>query len=200
MMELYQTLQGALREQIEKHGLKGQSVNITCKALSATEAIGTPEHDDYPIIKGKEVMVEAEFRGAKGQAFADEFEQAMYRLDDLVTLNLNVTRARASFIAGLNAVYSYLGLCDKTVHCKDQEPVDCARGLLDRIAPDTRVLLVGFQPRFVDTLSTNRRLRVVDRDPENIGKIINGVTIESADMTDDAIGWCDLIWRPGQLL
>jgi uncharacterized protein (DUF4213/DUF364 family) len=199
-MTLYNTLRHALREQISIHCLAEQSVRITCKVLSATEAIGEPEHNDYPLIRGKEVMVEAEFQGARGQAFTEAFEQATYTLEELTALPLESIRTRASFIAALNAVYRHLGLVQHTIHCKDQEPVECAHGLLDVIVPEQNVLLVGFQPRFVDILSANRQVRIVDRNPENIDKIINNVTIESPEMIDDAIGWCDLILATGSTI
>lgn len=88
-MDIYKNLKEALREEVEKNSLSGQNISVRCKALSSVEAIGKPEHDDYPIIKGKEVMVEAVFKGAKGQAFTDEFENVDYIIDDLLTLELD---------------------------------------------------------------------------------------------------------------
>ncbi len=199
-MNVYEELKHALEKELQQHHLTGQPVHVRCKALSAKEAIGTPEHDDYPIIRGKEIMVEANFEGAKGQAFADEFEQVTYRVEDLVTLELDSNKKRASFIAGLNAVYRYLGLCDNTVHCKDAEPKECANHVLDVIESEKKVLLIGFQPRFLDMLSANRQLRVIDLNPENTGKEINGVIVEPEAMTEDAIRWCDLIFATGSTL
>jgi hypothetical protein len=57
-MNIYEEISKALRKEIKSHNLSGRNVNIRCRALSAKEAIGTPEHNDYPIIKGREVMVE----------------------------------------------------------------------------------------------------------------------------------------------
>jgi uncharacterized protein (DUF4213/DUF364 family) len=196
-MNVYAELRDALRQAIQQHHFADQPVRIWCKVLSAKEAIGTPEHDDYPLIKGKEVMVEAVFDGIRGHAFTDEFEHATYLVEDLVNLDLNSNKRRASFIAGLNAIFRCLGLCEKTIHCKDTEPQECARHLLERIAPGTKVLLVGFQPRFLDVLAINGPLRVVDRNPENIGKVIHDVTVEPPQMTNDAITWCDLIFASG---
>ncbi len=44
------------------------------KGLNPKEAIGTPDRNDYPILKGKELIIEATFKDAKGQSFTDEFE------------------------------------------------------------------------------------------------------------------------------
>jgi len=49
-MNLYEELREALRKEIQKQSLSGQNISVRCKALSTTEARGTPEHDDYPII------------------------------------------------------------------------------------------------------------------------------------------------------
>jgi hypothetical protein len=143
-MDLYEELQDALRKALDQHNLSGRSVSVRCKALSAHEAIGRPEQTDYPIMKGKEVMVEADFQGAKGQAFTDEFEQADLSVDDLLTISLDSNKRRAIFISCLNAVFRYLDLCDQTIHCKDQEPVECATHLSDAVGGFKKVLLVGY--------------------------------------------------------
>ncbi len=199
-MNLYEELKEALGKEIQKHNLAGQNISVRCKALSAKEAIGTPEHDDYPIIKGKEVMVEAVFKGAKGQAFADEFENADYSVDDLLKIDLNSNKSRASFISGLNAVYRYLNLCDKTIHCKDAEPKECADKVSEFIGSRKNVFLVGHQPRFLEMLVKQYNVRVVDMDQDNIGSDVFGTTIEPPEMTPDAVKWCDLIFATGSTI
>jgi len=166
----------------------------------AVEAIGNPEHDDYPIVKGKEVMIEAVFQGAKGQAFTDEFENADYLVDDLLEIDLNSNKGRASFIAGLNAVFRHLDLCDKTIHCKDAEPKECAKHLPEFIGNHNKVLLVGQQPRFLEVLASHYDLRVVDLDQDNIGTKVSGIKIEPPEVTADAVAWCDLIFATGSTL
>jgi uncharacterized protein (DUF4213/DUF364 family) len=199
-MNLYEELKEALGKEIQKHSLSGQHISVRCKALSATEAIGKPEHDDYPIIKGKEVMVEAVFKGAKGQAFTDEFENADYLVDDLLTIKLDSNKKRSIFISGLNAVFRYLNLCDKTIHCKDEEPKECASNLLQATGALNNVFLVGYQPRFLEVLASKYSLRVVDMDQDNIGSYVSGVVVEPPEMTADAIKWCDLIFATGSTI
>lgn len=200
MLNIYEELRAALRKEIRIHHLSGQNIKVSCNALSATEAIGKPEHDDYPIIKGREVMVEADFNGAKGQAFADEFERADYVVDDLLTIPLNSNKTRASFIAGLNAVFRYLELCDKTIHCKDAEPTLCAKHLPELVGTGQNVLLVGYQPRFLDTLTSRYTVRAVDLDQDRIGSHVCGIVIEPSEMTADAIQWCDFIFATGSTI
>ncbi|WP_246317818.1 Rossmann-like domain-containing protein [Desulfoluna butyratoxydans] len=199
-MNLFDELRVALGQQISGHQLSGQRIQVRCKALSAKEAIGTPEHDDYPIIKGREVMVEAEFGGARGQAFADAYEQADYSVDDLMTMPLNSNSKRASFVAGLNAVYRYLNVCEKTVHCRDAEPLECAGHVAEAITPGQKVLLVGHQPRFLENLAAQCNVRAVDMDEGNIGTAFSGVVIEPPEVTEEAISWCDTIFATGSTL
>ena len=197
---VYEVLKKAMRDVLGFNNLLSEKVNIHCKALSAKEAIGNPEHDDYPIIKGREVIVEADFGGVKGQAFADSFEQVTYQLKDVVAMKLDTNKKRASFISSLNAVYRYLGLCDKTVHCKDAEPRECADHLLDEVNFPEKVLLIGFQPRFLDVLSKNRQLRIIDLDEDNIGNAFNNVAVEPETNTADALKWCDMVFATGSTI
>ena len=197
MMKVYDVLKEALGREIRANGLSGRNISVRCKALSAAEAIGNPDHDDYPIIKGREVMVEAVFEGARGQAFADDYENADYLVDDLLDIDLGSNRRRAAFISGLNAVYRHLGLCGKTIHCRDAEPKDCAENLPEAIGDRKRICLVGFQPRFLETLAARYDVRAVDMDPDNIGAEKFGVVVESPRMTDDAVDWCDLVFATG---
>jgi len=48
-----------------------RAIGLVAAALSPEEAIGNPEDRDYPLIVGKERLMQAEFRGALGQAFTD---------------------------------------------------------------------------------------------------------------------------------
>ena len=197
-MEIYQQLKTYLMEKIEEHQLTGNALKITCKALSAKEAIGTPDHDDYPIQKGKEVMVEADFKGSKGQAFTDHFEQNSYKVEQLANLELSSNAKRASFVAGLNAVMRHLELSEKTVHCRNQEPVECASHLFEKLNPKHKIALIGLQPRFLEKLSKHE-VRVVDLDQENIGKTVSGIKIEGPEM-NEVVDWCDQIFATGSTL
>lgn len=197
---LYDDLRTALQHEIDRHHLAGKKIQIRCKALTVKEAIGNPAHDDYPIIKGREVMVEASFEGNKGQAFTDEFENVDYGVDDLLDIELSSNRNRASFISGLNAVFRYLGICSKTVHCRDREPVECAAQLAQFLGPVKNVLLVGYQPRFLESLASAYTVRALDLDRDNIGKAFSGVIIESPARLADAAKWCDMIFATGSTI
>ncbi|OGL45834.1 MAG: hypothetical protein A2161_15205 [Candidatus Schekmanbacteria bacterium RBG_13_48_7] len=200
MLEIYNKLKNSLREHAEKNDLFGKKVAIKFKTLTPTEAIGNPEDQDYPIIKGKEKMVEAEFEGCKGQAFTDEYGNASYTIHEILDLELNSNRKRAEFIATFNAVYRYLGLCDKTVHCRDSEPGQCGRDLLKVIDPDKKILLVGLQPRLLEAIASRQEIRVIDLDPDNTGKVKFGITVETEDKTSEGIKWCDELFVTGSTI
>ncbi|MCU0857217.1 MAG: DUF364 domain-containing protein, partial [Pontiellaceae bacterium] len=182
------------------NGLLNDQVSIRCRGLSAKEAIGEPEHKDYPIIKGKELLVEADFHGAKGQAFTDEYETAQYRAGDIPGIRTEDNRSRATFVAAFNAVYRYLNRCAQTVHCRNEEPVTCAGQLKNLFAPGSRVLLVGYQPRFLEYLVKDYTVRVLDMDRDNVGEERFGVTVEPATVFEEALSWCDSALVTGSTL
>ena len=194
---IYDRLKTSLAELIDRQELACRNVQVRCRILKSSEAIGSPRDMDYPIMQGREHIVEAVFDGARGQAFGDEFENLDGPVESLLEMNVDTNARRAIFIAGLNAVYRRCGLCEKTVHCKDEEPYDCAKRLKTTIPQGEKVLLVGLQPRFVEALAQTNLLRVVDLDPRNIGQGRFEVEIESTEATADGIEWCDRILATG---
>lgn len=173
---------------------------ISARPLSAKEAIGEPDRDDYPLIKGKEVMIEAAFRGSRGQAFTDMPGKFEGSIRDVIALPLATNFERAVFIASLNAVMRELGLISGTVHCKDKEPAQCARELVDYVRErfgNPRISFVGFQPAMIERLSEQFAMRVLDLDEENIGKKKFGLTIEGPDKTEEVLQWGDIILATG---
>ncbi len=197
---IYTILKDCLYTEASKANILDSQISINCKVLTAMEAIGDPEHKDYPILTGKESMVEAEFMGEKGQAFADDFENIQYSINELINLNLDSNKKRASFIAAYNAIFRHLGLCGKTIHCRDEEPVSCAEKLHNDIPLGTKVLLIGYQPRFLEYLAGKYEVRIVDLDEDNIGHNRFGVMVEPPEATDEAMDWCDLIFATGSTI
>ena len=197
---IYQTLKKALYQQVNEHDLFNEPVIIRCKPITSEEAIGNPEEKDYPIIKGKESIVQAEFKDVKGHAFSDSYGDKNYTIKQLLDLPLDTNRNRADFIATLNAIYRSLGLCDRTVHCRDQEPKTCAKNLDRLFSPGAKVLLIGLQPRFLEYLKIQHAVRCVDMDTDNIGSMTSGIIVESPHATSQAIEWCDVIFATGSTL
>jgi hypothetical protein len=180
---------------IKEHGLEGEKVIVRAAALSAEQAIGSPEDKDYPLVKGVERLMQAEFRGAKGQAFTDMYGDFTGRLADIATMDLNNNFRRAIFISSLNAVMNHLGLIKQTVHCKDKQPRECATELASYIKENygqPKIAMVGFQPRMVEALAKQFEIRVTDMDQENIGQEKFGVKIDDPSRTKENLEWCDI--------
>lgn len=197
---IYDRLKSSLAALIDDHDLAGQDLQVRCRILDSLEAIGSPTDRDYPILRGREHMVEAVFEGFRGQAFADEFENLDGPVEQLLDMEVDSNARRAIFIAGLNAVYRRCGLCEKTVHCRDEEPRDCAECLHEIIPTGEKVFLAGLQPRFLEALAPTNPVRAVDLDPRNVGERRFGVEIEPADTTSDATAWCDRILATGSTI
>lgn len=179
-----------------------ESVMIRAKVLSAREAIGNPEEYDFPLLKGKEKIVEANFRGHLGHAFTDTYGGFSGSLYQVFSMPGSNNYRRALQVATINAVCRFLGEVKDTVHCRDQQPKECARRSalwLQEQYPDIKkIALIGFQPAFADFLSKEYQLSILDLDPENIGKKVFGQQILSGT-TDSlkVIRWADLVLSTG---
>lgn len=192
--------QKKVKELWGKEGILQEHVRVTARALSVEEAIGNPEGDDFPLQQGKERLMEAEFRGARGQAFTDRFGNFSASLAEITEMKLNNNFRRALFVAVCNAVQRYLGKTDRTVHCRDDEPGRCAPQLSEYIMQqfgDVRITQIGYQPKMIESLAGKFRLRVIDLDPGNIGTQKYGITIEGPEKTKDAIHQADVLLVTG---
>lgn len=168
---------------IKKNNLISQKIFVRVNSLSATEAIGNPSRKDYPILEGKEIMIEAEFQGSFGQAFTDHPQQFEGTLSELLNLDFTASSNRAVFIASLNAVTSYLGMASGMRHCHDDEPEKCAEMIANQLVKEygrKKIGLIGLQPAILDYLAQTFGVDNVlcsDLNPKNIGSNKSGVTI-----------------------
>ena len=179
---------------VKDNALEGE-VAIQAAVLSPEEAIGNPEDRDYPLIVGKERLMQAEFRNSLGQAFTDMYGNFSGRLSEIAAMELTDNFRRAVFISSLNAVMRYLGLITKTTHCRNDEPRQCGYELAKHIEENyghPKVAMVGFQPRMVEALSKRFELRVTDMDQANIGTEKFGSIIHSPQRTEEHLEWCDV--------
>jgi hypothetical protein len=165
---------------------------LSARPLLPSEALGEGEaiRHDYPLRKGREFLLEATFRGEKGQAFTEKPVHWARTVGALEDLDLELDEDRAVFVSGLNAVAKGLGLAGNTVHCRNESLNRCARRIGERLAgklePGERLLIIGYQPAFIEAAAAAlgpERVRVVDLDVANIGRTVFGVSI--ADGTGD---------------
>lgn len=202
--KLFEDLREKLREIAQDNDLLSENVTITCKGLTVEEAIGNPKRQDFPLVKGKEKLLQATFRGAHGQAFTDQPGIFNGNLADIIDGPLDSNFDLALFTATLNAVLRYLGLIEKTVHCKDEEPEKCSDELvvfLKEKYNNPKVTLIGYQPSIFEKLSKNFDLRVLDLDDERIGTEHFGIIVENGETArDDALEWADVVLVTGSTL
>jgi hypothetical protein len=192
--KIYEILSKEFARIVRDNALEGEVV-IKAAVLSPQEAIGNPEDRDYPLIVGKERIMQAEFRGSLGQAFTDMYGNFSGKLSEITSIELTNNFRRAIFISSLNAVMRYLGLINKTTHCRDDEPRLCSYELAKYVAENygrPRIAVVGFQPRFVEALSKKFELRVTDMDQANIGTEKFGCIIHGPQVTEENLEWCDV--------
>lgn len=186
-----------------RNGLMEETVQVSARTLSAQEAIGNPEANDFPLQKGKERLMQANIGGALGQAFTDHFGNYEGTLEAILNTPLTNNFRRAVFAASINAALRRLDMIHGTVHCRDQGPGQCARAFADHVQNrygTVKISIIGFQPRMVETLAAGFPVRVLDMDEDNIGKDKFGVTVESPMDAKAAVAWADLLLVTGTTL
>jgi uncharacterized protein (DUF4213/DUF364 family) len=177
-----------------------EAVRVNIGTLSVKQAIGSPNRQDFPLLQGKEVMIEAQFRGSCGQAFTDKPNDFTGTLNDVLRLRLDTNESRAIFIATLNAVAAHLNIVIGTRHCHDEEPEECAQQIAQTILANygrVKVGMIGLQPAILENLAVTLGkddVRCTDLNPDNIGVIKYGIEIrDGRTETGKLIKWCDLV-------
>ncbi|MDP8239032.1 MAG: DUF364 domain-containing protein [Candidatus Hatepunaea meridiana] len=195
-----------LRDIIAAHNLNEVELQVTAKALTPEEAIGTPERRDFPIIEGKEHMIEALALGARGQAFTDSPSEFIGRIADVLDLPLDSNRNRALFVATLNAILQHLNLAEGTIHCKDDDPEKCALEIAAyaRKSGARSVGLIGLNPAIAEALIGEfgtESVQILDLNRQNIGKRkFNVEILDGRTKTENVIRSSNMILVTGTTL
>ena len=167
----------------KREGLLDCTVAVSVAPLTVEEAIGRPTRRDFPLIEGKEQLVEATVNGAKGHAFTDSPRDFTGTLGDVLALPLSSNQDRAVFIAVLNAALRSLGMLETSLHCRDDDPEKCGKELAHYVRDrwgEVPVGLIGFNPAIAEALTASfgaENVRISDLDPKNIGQVKVGVSI-----------------------
>lgn len=208
--ELYDTLRDKLAELARAQGLLDQEIMINCRGLTPEEAIGKQDRRDLPILAGKEIMVQAEFDGGIGQAFTSSPAVFSGTLKDVLEMDIvNNDYDRGIFIAALNAVTRRCGVCDRSIHCKDQGPRDCAKKAMEYLqiiyGKNRKIAQIGYQPFLLEALSQtfdHSLIRILDLNPDNVGDTRFGIRVLDgvADYEETVLHWADLVLCTGSTL
>ena len=205
-MTLLEEARGKLAAIIKKQHWddKEQVTIVSARELSPEEAIGKPDRDDYPLLTGKEVMMEARLKGAIGQAFTDQAGRFSGNLSEVMQMPLDTNFRRAVFVSTLNAALRSLQECEATIHCKDNEPALCAKQLpayIQKKFGRPKIAFIGLQPALIESLhNAGFDVRVTDLNPDNIGKIRCGVRVEDAVQNAKNAYWADIVLSTGSVL
>ncbi len=196
----------SLIDVVIKPGCALLKTSVEVKPLSSTEAIGNPGDWDYPLLRGKEVLLQARFKDSLGQAFTATPTDFAGTPEEAFALDLSTTENRAIFIAVLNALLRELGLVEKTVHCRNEEPVECGKQIaaeLERRYGRVRPGIAGCQPALINTCANHfgaETVHITDLCKDNLGKTISGIEIwDAVEKTSDLIENSDLLLVTGSV-
>ncbi|MCE5284994.1 MAG: hypothetical protein LLG02_03980, partial [Pelosinus sp.] len=171
---------------------------------TAAAAIGKPVRDNYPLLKGKEVLIEARFYGEIGQAYTDQPGTFEGTLGEVLMLPLDTNFHRAIFIATLNALMRSINEVESTIHCKGKEPDLCAKQLpiyIQQKFGNPKIAFIGFQPALIEALHNAAfDLKVTDLNPDNIGQVHAGIHIDDGALNAEYARWADVVLATGSVL
>lgn len=193
--------------ELEKHAIEdGQALKeeiVVSGPLSSSQAIGDPGRDDLPIMRGKEVLVQAVFRGCAGQAFSADRGSFRGSLEDVLALPLKSIFERAVLVATMNAVLRCLGLAKGTVHCRDAGPRMCSLSTETWIREQGagKVGMVGLQPAILEALvRALGKERVMVSDLAEAGGVRCGVKVLDGIDSRQIFEQCPLVLITGSTI
>lgn len=193
-----------LVEIVTKNKLNDAQVSVLVKTLTPEEAIGEPGRRDFPIILGKERVVEAEVLGAKAHAFTDSPGEYMGDLKEVLNLPLTSNRERSIYVVTLNATLRHLNLIEKTIHCRDEDPERCGKEIASQLLKGwgkVRIGFIGLNPVIAENLIETfgaENVRITDLNKQNIHSFKYGVKIwDGNEMTEELVKQSDVILITG---
>jgi uncharacterized protein (DUF4213/DUF364 family) len=193
-----------LAEIITQNRLLNAHVSVLVKTLTPEEAIGVPGRRDFPIILGKERVVEADVIGARAHAFTDSPGEFMGNLKEVLNFPLTSNRERSIYVATLNAILKYLNLMEDTIHCKNEDPEKCGKEIASQLLKrwgKVKVGFIGLNPAIAEYLIITfgaENVKITDLNKQNVNSFKNGVKIwDGNEMTEELVKQSDVILITG---
>jgi len=193
-----------LVEIVTKNRLLDAHVSVLVKTLTPEEAIGVPGRRDFPIILGKERVVEADVIGARAHAFTDSPGEFVGNLKEVLNLPLTSNRERSIYVVTLNAILKYLNLIENTIHCKDEDPERCGKEIASQILKKwgkVKIGFIGLNPAIAENLIETfgaENVRITDLNEQNIHSFKYGVKVwDGNEMTQELVKKSDVILITG---
>lgn len=199
-----EALQSVLNENKE---LNTFEININSRALKNEEAIGHPDRDDFPLLRGKEVLLQAEIQGALGQAFTADPIAYHGSIQNLLSIPEDRPGVHALLVASLNALLNKLGQIEHTIHCTNNEPEECAENISKYILEKHGICnigIIGYQPAIIEhctRLFGPDKVNVTDLNANVVGTIRYGVKImDGMQSTKTVVDFADVLLITGSIL
>lgn len=199
----------ALNQLIEQANdtLTALEVKVSSRALSPEEAIGHPERQDFPLITGKEILLQADIQGCIGQAFTADPISFRGTLGNLLKELTDRPGHQALAVAVLNALAKKLGLASNTIHCMNNEPEECARYIAEHLFSQhgaCKVGIIGYQPALLEHCQARfgaENVRITDLNPKVIGQVRYGVEVwDGLKDTPKLVQFADVLLITGTVL
>ncbi|NLV22288.1 MAG: hypothetical protein GXY49_09920 [Syntrophomonadaceae bacterium] len=191
----------------ERPELNALEININSRALKSEEAIGHPDRDDFPLLRGKEVLLQAELPGGIGQAFTADPIAYHGSLQSLLTLPDDRPGNHALLVSSLNALLKKLGQADHTTHCLNHEPELCADYISHYILEKhglCKVGIIGYQPAILDHCTRvfgASSVRITDLSADVVGTTRFGVKVmDGLSETEKLVEFADVLLLTGTIL
>ncbi|MCW4043287.1 MAG: hypothetical protein NWE90_06145, partial [Candidatus Bathyarchaeota archaeon] len=73
VQDMYYQIKENFSKLIDNKNFWKEKVVIRARILESQEAIGNPERTDFPLLTGKERIMQADFKSSYGQAFTDMY-------------------------------------------------------------------------------------------------------------------------------
>jgi hypothetical protein len=204
-MDLIEQARERFRQHLVSRGILDDAVMVHTRVLPAEEAVGArPGFSDLALLRGKEVLIEALFRGARGHAFTDAPGDWRGTLREALDLRLDSSHNRALLLAIMNAVLRESGLISATIHCRNEDIARCGEEMAQMLRQEfgpVRVGLVGYQPGLLGGLARHfgaDHVRVTDLMQSNVGRVVEGVEVwDGASRGDELVANSDVLLVTG---
>lgn len=197
-------LESLLQENAELNNLE---IIINSRALKSEEAIGHPQRNDFPLLRGKEVLLQAEIQDALGQAFTADPIAYQGSIKNLLTIPDDRPGTDALLVSSLNALLKKLDQVEHTVHCINHEPEACAEYISQYMLEKHGICnigIIGYQPAILDHCTQvfgSSRLSITDLNADVVGTVRYGVKVlDGLNDTKKLVDFADVLLVTGTIL
>ncbi len=198
----------ALKSLLDQNdGMDLLDVRISSKALKNEEAIGHPDREDFPLLRGKEVLLQAEIDGSMGQAFTGDPIVYQGKVINLLDLADDRPGNHALMVATLNALTHKLGYVKQTIHCMNNEPEECADKISRAVFEKhglCNIGIIGYQPAILENcvrVFGASRVGITDLSSDIVGTVRYGVKVlDGLADTEKLIDFADVLLVTGTIL